>query len=89
MCDNCSSHVEYVEVDVTEDCKAIADAVRSLCGQSGRWGNNFTLNHFVDIFKGSEIKKIMEAGKAAAISLENSMKPRKILRLELNPFMTH
>jgi hypothetical protein len=54
--------VEYVQIDVTEDCKAIVAAVDSLCGKTGKWSNNYTLNHFVDIFKGSELKKIMDLG---------------------------
>ena len=52
--------VEFTQMDVTEDCKAIATAVDSLCGKSGKWSNNYTINHFVDIFKGSELKKIVE-----------------------------
>ncbi|KAI9557156.1 D helicase bloom' [Daphnia sinensis] len=62
VCDNCDSEVEYVQIDVTEDCKAIVSAVDALCGKAGKWSNNYTLNHFVDIFKGSESKKIMELG---------------------------
>ncbi|XP_057371792.1 recQ-like DNA helicase Blm [Daphnia carinata] len=62
VCDNCDSEVEYVQIDVTEDCKAIVSAVDALCGKTGKWSNNYTLNHFVDIFKGSESKKIIELG---------------------------
>ena len=49
-------------MNVTEDCVAIAEAVSSLCGKTGRWANNYTVTHFVDIFKGSESKKVVEAG---------------------------
>ena len=56
------SQVDYVEIDATDDCRAIAQAVDQLCGKAGKWSNNFTLTHFVDIFKGSESKKIVEAG---------------------------
>lgn len=49
-------------MDVTEDCKAIVAAVDALCGKGGKWSNNYTLTHFVDIFKGSESKKIMDLG---------------------------
>ena len=45
-------------MDATEDCKAIVEAVSALCGG----GRKFTLNHFVDIFKGSEVKKVVDAG---------------------------
>jgi len=62
VCDNCSSSVNFVQVDVTEDCIAIVNAVNDLCGSAGRWGKNFTVTHFVDIFKGSEVKKVVEAG---------------------------
>ena len=55
--------VNFVQLDVTEDCKAIVNAVNDLCGSAGRWANNFTVTHFVDIFKGSEVKKVVEAGK--------------------------
>ena len=54
--------VNFVQVDVTEDCIAIVNAVNDLCGSAGRWGKNFTVTHFVDIFKGSEVKKVVEAG---------------------------
>jgi bloom syndrome protein len=38
--------------------------VQQICGKIGsRWSNNFTLLHVVDIFKGSDIKKIKESGK--------------------------
>ena len=57
-CDNCESQVEYIDMDATEDCKAIVEAVSALCGG----GRKFTLNHFVDIFKGSEVKKVVDAG---------------------------
>lgn len=47
---------EYKTVDVTDDCIAIAKSVRDLC--SGR--NRFTLLHLVEVFKGSEQKKIID-----------------------------
>lgn len=46
---------------MTEECVAICDAVRKLCTGKG-WGTNFTVVHFVDIFKGSEVKKVVDAG---------------------------
>ncbi|PSN41142.1 hypothetical protein C0J52_05200 [Blattella germanica] len=37
--------------------------VKQICGKVGSgWSNNFTLLHVVDIFKGSEIKKIKDSG---------------------------
>jgi bloom syndrome protein len=51
-------------VDVTAECQEIVKCVKQICGTIGsRWSNNFTLLHMVDIFKGSDIKKIKEAGK--------------------------
>jgi hypothetical protein len=51
-------------VDVTADCQEIVKCVQQICGKIGsRWSNNFTLLHVVDIFKGSDIKKIKEYGK--------------------------
>ena len=52
--------MEYVQTDVTEDCKAIVAGVDSICGKAGKWSNNYTLNHFVDIFKGGATKKIID-----------------------------
>ncbi|XP_076043264.1 Bloom syndrome helicase isoform X2 [Oratosquilla oratoria] len=60
-CDNCREKEPYVRIDVTKECRAIVQAVQQLCS-GGRWSNNFTLNHFVDIFKGSEAKKVMTNG---------------------------
>ncbi|XP_058447528.1 recQ-like DNA helicase Blm [Malaya genurostris] len=55
-CDNCLMQGEYKSVDVTDDCIAIAKSVRDLC--TGR--NRFTLLHLVEVFKGSEQKKIID-----------------------------
>ncbi|XP_047475252.1 Bloom syndrome protein homolog isoform X2 [Penaeus chinensis] len=60
-CDNCKYHESYQKVDVSREVRAILQAVRQLC-TGGRWSNNFTINHFVDIFKGSEAKKIVDNG---------------------------
>lgn len=50
-------------MDVTADCQEIVKSVKQICGKIGSWCNNFTLLHMVDIFKGSDIKKIKESGK--------------------------
>ncbi|KAK8726686.1 hypothetical protein OTU49_009995 [Cherax quadricarinatus] len=60
-CDNCKCHESFTKVDVTRETRAILQAVQQLCS-GGRWSNNFTINHFVDIFKGSEAKKVMDSG---------------------------
>ncbi|XP_071549733.1 recQ-like DNA helicase Blm [Panulirus ornatus] len=61
VCDNCKCYESYAQVDVTSECRAILQAVQQLC-TGGKWSNNFTLNHFVDIFKGSEAKKVLNCG---------------------------
>ncbi|KAG8222765.1 hypothetical protein J437_LFUL007832 [Ladona fulva] len=61
-CDNCLQQDQYKSVDVTEDSKEILRAVEQLCSGGSRWKNNFTLLHFVDIFKGAETKKLRETG---------------------------
>nr|CAD7429313.1 unnamed protein product [Timema monikensis] len=62
-CDNCLQQEDFKMVDVTEDCQAIVRSVLEVVGGQGqRWSNNFTLLHFVDIFKGSETKKVKDAG---------------------------
>lgn len=44
-------------MDVTDDSIEIVKTINELCG-SGRWNNNFTLIHIIDIFKGSVNQKI-------------------------------
>ncbi|XP_071453979.1 recQ-like DNA helicase Blm [Hetaerina americana] len=62
VCDNCLQQEEYIDTDVTEECKEIAKAVQQICGGGKKWGSNFTLLHFVDIFKGADTKKMKETG---------------------------
>ncbi|XP_065568464.1 recQ-like DNA helicase Blm [Artemia franciscana] len=58
-CDNCSVKEEFIVKDVTEDCKLIVKAIDEVCGNRR---SNFTLLHFVEVFKGSEAKKVVEWG---------------------------
>ncbi|XP_013387977.1 Bloom syndrome protein homolog [Lingula anatina] len=51
MCDNCASRELFVKEDVTEDAKAIVQGVKEVTGKGGRF-NNFTLLHFIEIFRG-------------------------------------
>lgn len=51
-------------LDVTEDAKAIMKAVRDI---NNRKRSNLTLLFLTDIFKGSDLKKIREAGLACYI----------------------
>ena len=63
-CDNCSlmenSSIEMV--DITDTAKMIVKAVQRLV-TSGKWNQrNFTLNHLVDIWRGSKAAKIVNSG---------------------------
>ncbi|XP_067665705.1 recQ-like DNA helicase BLM [Haliotis asinina] len=58
VCDNCDSKDKFQLRDVTEDAKAIVKCVGELT--SGR--RNFTMLHFVEVFKGSKNTKIQETG---------------------------
>ncbi|XP_069695186.1 recQ-like DNA helicase Blm isoform X2 [Periplaneta americana] len=63
VCDNCQQQDQYQITDVTAECQEIVKCVQQICGTIGsRWSNNFTLLHMVDIFKGSDVKKIKETG---------------------------
>ena len=64
-CDNCRNQGDYTVLDVTKEARALVQAVLQLCS-GGRWTNNFTANHMVDVFKGSEAKKVMDNGKSPA-----------------------
>ncbi|XP_060083863.1 recQ-like DNA helicase BLM [Ylistrum balloti] len=62
MCDNCASKDMFQLRDVTEDAKEIIKCVRSITSSGGRRGSDFTLLHFVEIFRGSSNSKIKEFG---------------------------
>ncbi|XP_032595645.1 Bloom syndrome protein homolog [Drosophila grimshawi] len=57
-CDNCLKKRSYKQIDVLDQCRKAAKAVRELC--SGR--SRFTLLHLADVLKGANIKKIVEMG---------------------------
>ncbi|KAL7730050.1 hypothetical protein ACLKA6_009337 [Drosophila palustris] len=57
-CDNCLKKRNFQQIDVLEQCRKAACAVRDLC--SGR--SRFTLLHLADVLKGSMIKKIVDFG---------------------------
>lgn len=61
-CDNCRQQGEYETVDVTKESKAIVSAVSQICGTDDKKYNNYTMLYFVDIFKGSVLKKIVTEG---------------------------
>ncbi|XP_052240275.1 recQ-like DNA helicase BLM isoform X2 [Dreissena polymorpha] len=59
ICDNCISKDSFKLRDVTEDVKVILACVRDLT--ANRY-SDFTLIHFVEMFKGSKNSKIVENG---------------------------
>ncbi|XP_052121683.1 recQ-like DNA helicase Blm isoform X1 [Frankliniella occidentalis] len=59
-CDNCEAKGQYTETDVTAEARAIVKFVKDKCNGSGP-KFNFSLLHSVDVFKGSKVKKIVEA----------------------------
>ncbi|KAK7116772.1 hypothetical protein V1264_002393 [Littorina saxatilis] len=59
VCDNCSSKDMFKLRDVTEDAKEVVKCVKELTSSPRK---NFTLIHFVEIFKGSQNTRIMDNG---------------------------
>lgn len=55
-CDNCLAQGLYNTIDVTNESKAIVSAVKSICEK------NYTMLHFVDVFKGATAKKVIAEG---------------------------
>ena len=62
-CDNCSrnSQGSLEKVDITEIAKQILLAVQRISGRSTYAQRNFTLNHFVDIWRGAKNQKVKGA----------------------------
>ncbi|XP_033749832.1 Bloom syndrome protein homolog isoform X2 [Pecten maximus] len=60
MCDNCASKDIFQLRNVTDDVKEIIKCVRSITSSGGRRGSDFTLLHFVEIYRGSSNSKIKE-----------------------------
>ena len=60
-CDNCNSIGNLIKLDVTQEAKLAIEAARQLSSGSG-WGNNITVNHLCEIFKGAKTKKLIDAG---------------------------
>ncbi|KAL0125423.1 hypothetical protein PUN28_004506 [Cardiocondyla obscurior] len=59
-CDNCRSKGEIQMLDVTQDVKDVIKAVRDI--NNRRKNCNLTLVFLTEIFKGSDLKKIRDAG---------------------------
>ncbi|KAK3098744.1 hypothetical protein FSP39_022633 [Pinctada imbricata] len=61
ICDNCVSKESFQLRDVTDDVKEIVKCVKDIT-MNGRRNNNYTLLHFVDIFRGAKTGKICDLG---------------------------
>ncbi|XP_050061310.1 recQ-like DNA helicase Blm isoform X2 [Aphis gossypii] len=57
-CDNCRIKHSIKLIDVTEESINLIKAIQKICSS----GNNFTFNHFVDIFKGKKTPKVVLHG---------------------------
>lgn len=57
-CDNCLHQGMYENIDVTVESKAIVMTVKQICGPDHQKHSNFTMLHFVDLFKGTGMKKM-------------------------------
>ncbi|XP_017479885.1 PREDICTED: Bloom syndrome protein homolog, partial [Rhagoletis zephyria] len=55
-CDNCLKKQSYQEINVLEQCRKVARAIKDICGGRSR----FTLLYIADVLKGSLIKRIVE-----------------------------
>jgi len=66
MCDTCAASVSFVYKDITSDAKAFVGSVNSIVHNGNRnWRKpvkSFTLNHFIDIFKGSGGARVASEG---------------------------
>lgn len=66
MCDTCACSATFVSKDITSDAKAFVDSVNSIVHGGNRNFKkpikSFTLNHFIDIFKGSGGARISSEG---------------------------
>ncbi len=59
-CDNCKGGIHHKE-DVTARAHAIVEAVTRLGSRSRYDQRNFTINHLVDIIRGSKNKKVLSS----------------------------
>ncbi|XP_068741316.1 recQ-like DNA helicase BLM isoform X1 [Montipora capricornis] len=66
MCDTCATSGSFVYKDITSEAKAFVNSVNAIVhGGNSNWRKpvkSFTLNHFIDIFKGSEGSRVTAEG---------------------------
>ncbi|XP_065912023.1 recQ-like DNA helicase BLM isoform X3 [Dysidea avara] len=59
VCDNCAQSAPYETEDVTEKASLIVDSIRQVCRSKD---NQFTLLHYLDVFRGSSSNKVVSSG---------------------------
>jgi RecQ family ATP-dependent DNA helicase len=60
FCDNCETKETFTQADVTKEAQVVVQCVKELeCRSSTKM---WTMNHYLSIFAGSELKPIKEAG---------------------------
>lgn len=57
-CDNCSSGIQFVERDVTEDARNILKCIEEIKNLGGR-KNTFSISHIIDVVRGSSCQAIV------------------------------
>ena len=87
-CDNCTRnmHSTMEKVDITEIAKMLVIAVQRISQRSNYNQKNFTVNHFVDIWRGAKNQKVISSqwdtdpiyGKGSGY---NALDANRILRL--------
>ncbi|XP_071844680.1 uncharacterized protein [Apostichopus japonicus] len=70
VCSNCSSNVSFTSVNFTDEAKEMIAFIKQVTGgpsanrgrKGARWGQQFTLNYFIDVFMGSTLAKVTQNG---------------------------
>ncbi|XP_075220748.1 Bloom syndrome helicase [Lycorma delicatula] len=57
-CDNCINRGNFNTQDVTAESIMIIKCIKNICGRH----SNYTINHIVDVFKGSRNEKVTKSG---------------------------
>jgi len=59
VCDNCEQSATYEAEDVTEKARLIVESIRQVCRNKD---NQFTLLHYLEVFRGSTSNKVVSSG---------------------------
>ena len=60
VCDNCQLSTPYVVEDMTEKARLIVESIQHVC--RGKELSQFTLLHYLEVFRGSTSNKILSSG---------------------------